>query len=445
MADGGYDVADYRDVDPRSAPSRTSTGCWRWRRPSGSRCSSTWPQPHLQRAPCSGRRGRRPRLSRTGALVFGPHRRQRRTPAQRLGARSSVARPGPESRTAVDTCTCSTSASPTSTGQPGGAGRVRGEPAVLARPRGRRVPHRRGARAGPRTSPTRCATSARPPRRVMIVGGPDHPHWDRDDVHEIYRSWRRLLDAYDPPRIGVARPGVSSPARRGAYVRPDELAPGVQLRLPAGPVEAGRGCARSSTGRCTPPQRSARPRPGCCPTHDVVRAATRYAPYDARLGLRRARAAALLMLGPARLGLSLPGRKSSGCPRCSTCRRRRARTQSGCAPAGTSPGATDLGCRCPGSRPARRTASGRPAPGCRSPRDWGRLCVQARTAWPARRSSSTVTRSRCGAATAAAGRCTGGRPPAARCSRFARGLGAGLHRQSRYGGPQAAAGRRRSC
>lgn len=46
--------------------------------------------------------------------------------------------------------------------------------------------------------------------------------FDRDEVHEIYRDWRRLFDRYDPPRVAVAEAWVH-PNRRFAYAAPDEL------------------------------------------------------------------------------------------------------------------------------------------------------------------------------------------------------------------------------
>ena len=52
---------------------------------------------------------------------------------------------------------------------------------------------------------------------------PDHPHWDLPGVHEIYREWRQVADAYDPPKVFVAEAWVSSPERLAAYLRPDEL------------------------------------------------------------------------------------------------------------------------------------------------------------------------------------------------------------------------------
>jgi len=59
-----------------------------------------------------------------------------------------------------------------------------------------------------------------------LLGQPDrddHPHWDLPGVHEIYREWRALADTYDPPKLYVAEAWVSSPERLAAYLRPDEL------------------------------------------------------------------------------------------------------------------------------------------------------------------------------------------------------------------------------
>lgn len=44
-----------------------------------------------------------------------------------------------------------------------------------------------------------------------------HPIWDRDEVHEIYKGWREVFDRYDPPRVAVAEAWVEDPARRARY------------------------------------------------------------------------------------------------------------------------------------------------------------------------------------------------------------------------------------
>ena len=50
------------------------------------------------------------------------------------------------------------------------------------------------------------------------------PMWDQDDVHEIYRSWRRVLDSYgEPDRILCAEAWVKPATRLARYVRADEM------------------------------------------------------------------------------------------------------------------------------------------------------------------------------------------------------------------------------
>ena len=49
-----------------------------------------------------------------------------------------------------------------------------------------------------------------------------NPLFDRDDVHEIYRGWRAVFNEYDPPRTAVAEAWVPV-TRRVLYAKPDEL------------------------------------------------------------------------------------------------------------------------------------------------------------------------------------------------------------------------------
>ena len=49
------------------------------------------------------------------------------------------------------------------------------------------------------------------------------PMWDQEGVHEVYRSWRRLLEGYDGERILVGEAWVSPPERLARYIRPDEI------------------------------------------------------------------------------------------------------------------------------------------------------------------------------------------------------------------------------
>jgi alpha-glucosidase len=140
----------------------------------------------------------------------------------------------------------------------------------------------------------------------------DHPHWDRDEVHEIYRKWRALADAYDDPRVFVAEAWVHSPERLARYLREDELHTAFNFDFLLSPwqAESMRASIDSAlaahTGVGAPPT-------WVLSNHDTVREVSRYArpqglrelrhlddvlglPADFELGLRRARAAALLML-----------------------------------------------------------------------------------------------------------------------------------------------------
>lgn len=55
-----------------------------------------------------------------------------------------------------------------------------------------------------------------------MVDDGTHPLWDRNEVHEIYREWRRVFDRYNPPRSAVAEAWVL-PERQYLYARPSEL------------------------------------------------------------------------------------------------------------------------------------------------------------------------------------------------------------------------------
>jgi alpha-glucosidase len=53
--------------------------------------------------------------------------------------------------------------------------------------------------------------------------GPPPPMWDQDGVHEIYQQWRSVLDTYPGGRILVAEAWVTPAERLARYVRPDEM------------------------------------------------------------------------------------------------------------------------------------------------------------------------------------------------------------------------------
>jgi alpha-glucosidase len=52
---------------------------------------------------------------------------------------------------------------------------------------------------------------------------PPSPFFDQDGVHEIYRDWNRVLAAYDGDRMLVAEAWVEPAERLARYIRPDEM------------------------------------------------------------------------------------------------------------------------------------------------------------------------------------------------------------------------------
>jgi alpha-glucosidase len=58
-------------------------------------------------------------------------------------------------------------------------------------------------------------------RQVELLGQERLPYFDQDGVHEIYREWRPLLDEYGA--MAVAEAWVCSPQRLARYIGPDEL------------------------------------------------------------------------------------------------------------------------------------------------------------------------------------------------------------------------------
>ncbi|WP_353940966.1 alpha-amylase family glycosyl hydrolase [Streptomyces sp. HUAS MG91] len=142
--------------------------------------------------------------------------------------------------------------------------------------------------------------------QLKLLGNDVMPFFDQDGVHAIYRSWRTVLDEYDGERIFVAEAWTPTVERTANYVRPDELhqAFNFQYLSTAWNAEELRAAIDRSLDAMRP---VGAPTTWVLSNHDVTRHATRYAnppglgtqirtAGDRELGLRRARAATLLML-----------------------------------------------------------------------------------------------------------------------------------------------------
>jgi alpha-glucosidase len=146
------------------------------------------------------------------------------------------------------------------------------------------------------------------------AGPGEHPFTDRDEIHEIYRSWRAIADSYDEPRVLVGEVWLPDVERFTRYLRPDELHTAFNFDFLACPWEPGpmRVSIQSAIAAHAPVDA---PATWVLANHDVTRTVTRYGRADTRFafetkregtptdlvrGLRRARAAALL-------AMALPG------------------------------------------------------------------------------------------------------------------------------------------
>ncbi len=137
-----------------------------------------------------------------------------------------------------------------------------------------------------------------------------HPFVDLDGVHDIYRGWRRTADGYPGHRVLIGEVWLPDPQRFANYLRPDELHTAFNFAFLGCAWEPAtlRACI-DETLRVHAPVRA--PATWVLSNHDVTRHVTRYGredttfsfaskreglPADLELGTRRARAAALLCL-----------------------------------------------------------------------------------------------------------------------------------------------------
>jgi alpha-glucosidase len=155
---------------------------------------------------------------------------------------------------------------------------------------------------------------AKDPLLPSLIPGAPSPYVDRDEVHEIYRSWRAVADSFEPPRALIGEVWLADPSRFARYLRPDEMHSAFNfdyLNCAWEPAELRRVIDATLDAHASV---------GAAPTwvlsnHDVTRHVTRLGradtsygrgprqhgtPVDLLLGTRRARAALLL-------ALALPG------------------------------------------------------------------------------------------------------------------------------------------
>ena len=148
---------------------------------------------------------------------------------------------------------------------------------------------------------------------LMLPADGSDPLYDRDDVHTIYEGWRRVFDEYDPPRMAVAETWYPTNHRTYLYARPTELGQVFDFSLMKCAWD--RDQFRSAIERSIQNHRhGGGGLTWVLSSHDAIRHPSRFAlpidvaaddwlltdgtspAIDPAVGKRRARAAALLML-----------------------------------------------------------------------------------------------------------------------------------------------------
>jgi alpha-glucosidase len=159
-----------------------------------------------------------------------------------------------------------------------------------------------------------AALLVKDPGLADVVDGAAHPFEDRDELHDIYRRWRTIADTYDERRVLVGEVWLPDAERLARYIRPDELHTAFNFDFLTCPWDRDRlrNSIESALALHAPVDA---PTTWVLSNHDVTRPPTRYGredtsfsfeakregtPTDLERGTQRARAAALL-------AMALPG------------------------------------------------------------------------------------------------------------------------------------------
>jgi len=146
------------------------------------------------------------------------------------------------------------------------------------------------------------------PELPVPVAPGEHPHTDRDELHEVYRGWRTVADSYSGNRVLVGELWLEDAARFARYLRPDELHTAFNFDFMGRPWNA-KEMQQSIDTTLAAHAPVGAPATWVLSNHDVTRPVTRYGrddssfsfaakrfgtPSNLTLGTRRARAAALV-------------------------------------------------------------------------------------------------------------------------------------------------------
>ena len=310
QADAGYDVADYRDIDPRFGTLADMDGLLADAHALGLRVIMDIVPNHTSDEHAWFEQ----------ALAAGPGSRERARYVFRDGRGPGGAQPPNDWQSTFGGPAWTRVTEADGTARPVVPAPVRHQaagPRLARTTRSARSSSRSCASGSTAASTASASTSPTGWRRIrrcptspaeFAAGGPaavGHPHWDLDEVHDVYRRWREISDEYDGERAYVAEVWVQTAERLARYLRPDELHTAFNFHLLLAPWDA------AALREAIDTSIDALDDVGAPPTwvlsnHDVVRHVTRYGDGQARQAAGpRGRAADA---GAARWGLRLPGR-----------------------------------------------------------------------------------------------------------------------------------------
>ena len=156
--------------------------------------------------------------------------------------------------------------------------------------------------------------------QVQLCHDGTSPLWDRPEVHDIYREWREVFNEYDPPRFAVGEAWVA-PEHQHLYASEDELGQVFNFEFAKADWDAAAFRTAIAEGLESAAQTGGSTTTWVMNNHDVPRSASRYGlpqvatpnhhqiahdwllrdggsyVEDRALGTRRARAAVMMEMG----------------------------------------------------------------------------------------------------------------------------------------------------
>ena len=309
LADGGYDVADYRAIDPAFGTLEEAEALIADALALGIRTiidivpnhvsdRHPWFQAALRPGPAP------PSATASGSARAGALAATSRRPAGGPSSRGrrGAARPIPTAVPVSGTSTCSRRNSPTSTGTTRTSGRSTRRSCASGS-----IAGAAGVRIDSAALLVKDDTLPEVPAEPTPGG---HPTQDRDELHDIYRGWRAVADSYPGTRVLVGELWLADIDRFAKYLRPDELHTAFNFDFMARPWHAA-DLRESIDATLAAHAPVGAPATWVLSNHDVTRPVSRYGRADTTFafsrkrlrrrrpistsGRRRARAAALLL------------------------------------------------------------------------------------------------------------------------------------------------------